>query len=91
MIDKQDDKSRPQERVPEYAYTAPSGAGFTLRELGNLKVGVKLDGPDKVYFLPSFIEDPWRGMEPSRAVQPAPEARDVRPAQAMDWLPASIW
>ncbi|KAL2800697.1 hypothetical protein BJX66DRAFT_97858 [Aspergillus keveii] len=91
MIDKQDDKSRPQERVPEYAYTAPSGSGFTLRELGNLKVGVKLDGPDKVYFLPSFIEDPWRGMEPSRAVQPVPEAREVRPAQAMGWLPASIW
>ncbi|KAL3496898.1 hypothetical protein BJX62DRAFT_193192 [Aspergillus germanicus] len=91
MIDKQDDKSRPQERVPEYAYTAPSGAGFTLRELGNLKGGVKLDGPDKVYFLPSFIEDPWRGMKPSRAVKPAPEAREAQPAQAMGWLPASIW
>ncbi|KAL2852746.1 hypothetical protein BJX68DRAFT_234706 [Aspergillus pseudodeflectus] len=91
MIDKQDDKSRPRERVPEYAYIAPSGTGFTLTELGNLRIGVKLGGPDKVYFLPCFIEDPWSGMEPSRAVQPAPETREVRPAEAMRWLPASIW
>ncbi|KAI7164804.1 hypothetical protein KC349_g341 [Hortaea werneckii] len=33
-------------------------------DLQALRYGVKNDKEDTAYFLPSFIEDPWKGLEP---------------------------
>ncbi|GAB1739703.1 hypothetical protein NU219Hw_g4645t1 [Hortaea werneckii] len=33
-------------------------------DLQALRYGVKNDKGDTAYFLPSFIEDPWKGLEP---------------------------
>lgn len=41
---------------------APAGAAQpTLEALGR---GIRNDRGDMVFFLPSFIEDPWKGLEP---------------------------
>ncbi|KAL3456351.1 hypothetical protein BJX64DRAFT_270825 [Aspergillus heterothallicus] len=46
----------------------------------NMARGNKVEGRDSVYFLPCFIEDPWKGMEPVRAVHPTELMRyDGRP------------
>ncbi|KAL2854931.1 hypothetical protein BJY01DRAFT_243383 [Aspergillus pseudoustus] len=58
-----------RERVQQKAdYTAPNGTNFSRRQLAGLERGNKLQGMDKVYFIPCFIEDPWEGMGPIRAV-----------------------
>ncbi|KAL2863637.1 uncharacterized protein BJX67DRAFT_363103 [Aspergillus lucknowensis] len=52
-------------------YTSPNGTRLSKSELKELSLGIKAEGMDKVYFLPCFIEDPWKGLQPMPAVQPA--------------------
>ncbi|KAI7216524.1 hypothetical protein KC333_g4789 [Hortaea werneckii] len=40
------------------------GEASGQQDLQALRYGVKNDKGDTAYFLPSFIEDPWKGLEP---------------------------
>ncbi|KAA8646373.1 uncharacterized protein ATNIH1004_007803 [Aspergillus tanneri] len=44
-------------------YTAPNGSHLPKDELLKLSDGVKTSNSDKVYFRPSFLEDPWKGLK----------------------------
>ncbi|PTU21300.1 hypothetical protein P175DRAFT_0500202 [Aspergillus ochraceoroseus IBT 24754] len=50
---------------------APNGSLISKEELVKLSAGLRLDNTDTVYFLPSFIEEPWKGM---KAVPAFPQA-----------------
>ncbi|KAL3482315.1 hypothetical protein BJX99DRAFT_252571 [Aspergillus californicus] len=64
-------RSKQVKRVnQEVIYAAPNGIHFDQGELRNLAYGINLEGKDKVYFLPCFIDDPWKGMKPTPAVYP---------------------
>lgn len=64
---------RPEKRV-QYSsqdirsldYTAPSGAFLNSNQLARLSEGVKVPPKYTVYFLPSFVEDPWKGLKSVR-------------------------
>ncbi|GAB1733453.1 hypothetical protein NU195Hw_g2288t1 [Hortaea werneckii] len=43
---------------------AVSGETSGRPDLQTLRHGIKNDRGDMAYFLPSFIEDPWKGLEP---------------------------
>lgn len=45
-------------------YTAPNGTHLRAGELRQLSNGVKRPDRDRVYFRPSFVEDPWKGVKP---------------------------
>ncbi|KAI9043707.1 uncharacterized protein KD926_003057 [Aspergillus affinis] len=45
-------------------YTAPNGTHLRKNELHNLSRGVKILNKDTAYFLPSFVEDPWKDVKP---------------------------
>lgn len=59
------------------AYEAPNGTLFNAVEMRTLALGLKLRNHDKVYFLPCFIEDPWKGLKPTPS---------IRPPNLMDWF-----
>ncbi|KAL4870971.1 hypothetical protein BDV12DRAFT_194888 [Aspergillus spectabilis] len=69
---RQSGRERPQfsrEREPEPpAYTSPNGTRLSKDELRKSALGVRLEGDLKVYFLPCFIEDPWKGLQPVPAI-----------------------
>ena len=44
-------------------YQAPSGAFLNSNQLARLSEGVKMPPKHTVYFLPSFVEDPWKGLK----------------------------
>lgn len=44
-------------------YQAPSGAFLNSNQLARLSEGVKMPLKHTVYFLPSFVEDPWKGLK----------------------------
>lgn len=44
----------------EKIYTAPNGTVFSSAELSCASKGVKIEN-DRVYFRPSFVNDPWKG------------------------------
>ncbi|KAL4897225.1 hypothetical protein BDV59DRAFT_198638 [Aspergillus ambiguus] len=44
-------------------YTAPTGIYIGKEELVNLSNGIKLRTGDVVYFQPTFVEDPWKGIQ----------------------------
>ncbi|PLN75043.1 hypothetical protein BDW42DRAFT_199643 [Aspergillus taichungensis] len=46
---------------PEFA--APNGTRISGADLAKLAIGVETQNGVKVYFLPSFISDPWSGMK----------------------------
>ncbi|KAL4782419.1 hypothetical protein BJX76DRAFT_349404 [Aspergillus varians] len=52
------------------AYTAPNGTRIGGDELRNLAVGFKLKRNDKAYFLPCFIEDPWKDLKHLPSIRP---------------------
>lgn len=61
---------KPEKRVQYSAqdvrsqdYQAPSGAFLNSNQLARLSEGVKLPPRHTVYFLPSFVEDPWKGLK----------------------------
>ena len=64
---------RPEKRV-QYSsqdvrsldYQAPSGAFLNSSQLARLSEGVKVPPKYTVYFLPSFVEDPWKGLKSVR-------------------------
>ncbi|KAL2834963.1 hypothetical protein BDW59DRAFT_155790 [Aspergillus cavernicola] len=64
----QHSQERQQEQV---AYTAPNGCCIGKGELKALSRGIKLEGKDRVYFLPCFIEDPWKDLKPTPAIHSA--------------------
>ncbi|GES61927.1 hypothetical protein BO71DRAFT_487919 [Aspergillus terreus] len=43
-------------------YTSPNGTYVGREELVKLSNGVKIENDDTVYFLPSFVIDPWKGV-----------------------------
>ncbi|KAH8424067.1 uncharacterized protein LDX57_001824 [Aspergillus melleus] len=45
-------------------YTAPNGNHLRKGELNKLANGVKVPNGDKAYFLPSFVENPWKDVVP---------------------------
>lgn len=48
-----------------HANQGPVGGQASGRQdLQSLRYGVKNERGDTAYFLPSFIEDPWKGLEP---------------------------
>ncbi|KAL4931193.1 uncharacterized protein BDV17DRAFT_289180 [Aspergillus undulatus] len=55
------------ERTP---YMAPSGILLGVDDLRKLALGTMFKGKDKVYFIPSFIEDPWKGLKPVPSIRP---------------------
>ncbi|KAL4935857.1 hypothetical protein BDV06DRAFT_217110 [Aspergillus oleicola] len=61
-------RGRSLERKP---YTAPNGTLLGADELRKLALGTILKGTDKVYFIPCFIEDPWRGLTPVPSIRPS--------------------
>ncbi|KAL5340090.1 hypothetical protein BJX70DRAFT_131692 [Aspergillus crustosus] len=61
----QERPQHPSERAPTpAAYTAPNGIQFTKDELRKLALGIRLEDGLKVFFLPCFIDDPWKGLKP---------------------------
>ncbi|KAL3438342.1 hypothetical protein BDV09DRAFT_205672 [Aspergillus tetrazonus] len=64
-------KQRSRERTREQAvYTAQNGTRFGVDELRRLAHGVKISANVKVYFIPCFIGDPWKDVEPVPCVRP---------------------
>ncbi|KAI9374284.1 hypothetical protein BJX61DRAFT_532486 [Aspergillus egyptiacus] len=62
--------SRERARQEQVVYTAPNGTRMTVAELEMFSSGISPEGKDVVYFIPCFIEDPWKGMRPTPAVCP---------------------
>ncbi|KAL5043763.1 hypothetical protein BDW71DRAFT_216144 [Aspergillus fruticulosus] len=64
-------QQRPRERAHEQAvYMAPNGTQFGVNELRRLAHGLRVSGNVKVFFIPCFIEDPWRDVEPVPCIRP---------------------
>ncbi|KAL4980701.1 hypothetical protein BDW66DRAFT_165728 [Aspergillus desertorum] len=60
-----------RERAREQAvYTAPNSTQFGVDELRRMAHGVRVSGNVKVYFIPCFIEDPWRDVKPVPCIRP---------------------
>ncbi|KAL6240048.1 hypothetical protein BDW75DRAFT_1621 [Aspergillus navahoensis] len=62
--------SRGRLREPA-VYTALNGTQFGMGELRRLAHGVRIIGNVKVYFIPCFIEDPWRDVKPVPCIRPS--------------------
>ena len=64
MADRTGDKVQSTEAVSDTRKPeATLGAGTEETQLQALRHGVKNATGDMVFFLPSFIEDPWKGLE----------------------------
>ncbi|KAL4810043.1 hypothetical protein BDV18DRAFT_156418 [Aspergillus unguis] len=60
-------RGRSREPLP---YEAPNGTHFSSDEMRKLALGLNLKNNDTVYFLPCFVDNPWRGLKPTPAVRP---------------------
>lgn len=67
-VDVQTTSNRPPQRQPariDHSATETvsfGGPPITKAELNALKFGIKNDNGDTAYFLPSFVEDPWKSL-----------------------------